>query len=165
MTLGFMLSLAGFITIANSYFIRIFFPIPVLWMMSIVYIRIWLLVRMWEWYLQLWLPIIIRDSQVFFIIPKKTNQLINEQAEVAILILSPLICLFMIFIQWVIIILYSGNFADCRNGSFAIFGIYFQGFKLGHSVFNSRERWYMLFLERTGSKYLCICFNCPGLLP
>jgi len=40
----------------------------------------------------------------------KMNKTINQQAEIAILILSPIILVFIVFIKWVIYILYSDKF-------------------------------------------------------
>ncbi|MRX63752.1 O-antigen translocase [Maribacter luteus] len=40
----------------------------------------------------------------------KTAELINQQAEIAVLILAPILATFLIFINWVIIILYSDKF-------------------------------------------------------
>lgn len=41
---------------------------------------------------------------------EKSKEVINQQAEIAILILSPVILIFLVFINWVIIILYSTKF-------------------------------------------------------
>ncbi len=41
---------------------------------------------------------------------KKAAILINQQAEIAILILAPILCGFLIYIDWVVIILYSKEF-------------------------------------------------------
>ena len=41
---------------------------------------------------------------------KQATLLINQQAEVAILILSPILAVFLIFINWVVILLYSTKF-------------------------------------------------------
>jgi O-antigen/teichoic acid export membrane protein len=38
------------------------------------------------------------------------KQTINQQAEIAILILAPIIMVFLVFIQWVVILLYSSKF-------------------------------------------------------
>lgn len=40
----------------------------------------------------------------------KSRQVINQQAEIALLILSPVIMVFLVFINWVVIILYSASF-------------------------------------------------------
>lgn len=41
---------------------------------------------------------------------EKAKNIINEQAEIAILILAPILTVFLIFINWVVIILYSSKF-------------------------------------------------------
>ena len=41
---------------------------------------------------------------------KKTNQAINQQAEIAILILAPILIVFLVYINWVVILLYSTKF-------------------------------------------------------
>ena len=40
----------------------------------------------------------------------KAKDLINQQAEIAILILAPIIAIFIVFIPWIIVILYSSQF-------------------------------------------------------
>ncbi|SEO50167.1 Membrane protein involved in the export of O-antigen and teichoic acid [Flavobacterium sp. CF108] len=42
----------------------------------------------------------------------KTKKTINEQAEIAILILSPILVVFLVFIHWGIILLYSNDFIE-----------------------------------------------------
>ena len=42
---------------------------------------------------------------------KLCKETINQQAEIALLILSPIIMVFLVFIQWVVIIIYSSKFA------------------------------------------------------
>lgn len=57
----------------------------------------------------------------------KTKVMINQQAEIAILILAPILCVFLIFINWVIIILYSGKFVAVNEMiQWAALGIYFK---------------------------------------
>lgn len=41
---------------------------------------------------------------------EQTGQTINQQVEIALLILAPIIIVFLVFIQWVVIILYSNKF-------------------------------------------------------
>ena len=41
---------------------------------------------------------------------KKASQMINQQAEVAVLILAPILTIFLVYINWVVIILYSSKF-------------------------------------------------------
>jgi len=57
----------------------------------------------------------------------KAKLLINQQAEVAILILAPILSLFLIFFNWVVILLYSTKFTPV-NGmlQWAALGMYFK---------------------------------------
>jgi len=43
------------------------------------------------------------------------RELINHQAEIAILILAPIIMVFLVYINWVVIILYSSKFISINN--------------------------------------------------
>lgn len=53
--------------------------------------------------------------------------LINQEAEVAILILAPILALFMIFVHWVIILLYSREFIAINEMvQWAALGMYFK---------------------------------------
>jgi len=44
-----------------------------------------------------------------------SNQTINQQAEIAVLILGPILIVFMVFIHWVVILLYSIKFVAINN--------------------------------------------------
>ncbi|GAA3607212.1 O-antigen translocase [Flavivirga amylovorans] len=58
---------------------------------------------------------------------KKATLLINQQAEVGILILAPILTVFLIFINWVIIILYSTKFIEISGMiHWAALGMYFK---------------------------------------
>lgn len=58
---------------------------------------------------------------------KKSRQLINEQAEIAILILAPILLIFLVFIRWVVILLYSTKFLPINDMiQWAALGIFFQ---------------------------------------
>jgi O-antigen/teichoic acid export membrane protein len=57
----------------------------------------------------------------------QARQLVNHQAEIAILILAPILCIFLIFVNWVIIILYSSKFIDVNGMLYwAALGMYFK---------------------------------------
>ncbi len=43
------------------------------------------------------------------------NQTINQQGEIAILILAPILIVFLVFIHWVVILLYSSKFIAINN--------------------------------------------------
>lgn len=58
---------------------------------------------------------------------QKSQSLINEQAEIAILILAPILLILIVFIKWAIIILYSPEFVGAVTMiHWAIPGIFFQ---------------------------------------
>jgi O-antigen/teichoic acid export membrane protein len=57
----------------------------------------------------------------------KSNELINQQAEVSILILSPILSVFIVFINLVIVVLYSGKFLPISSMiQWAAIGMYFK---------------------------------------
>ncbi len=57
----------------------------------------------------------------------RTRDVINQQAEVAILILAPILAVFLIFINWVVILLYSTRFLPVVNMiHWAALGIFFK---------------------------------------
>jgi O-antigen/teichoic acid export membrane protein len=57
----------------------------------------------------------------------KSRALINQQAEIAILILAPILAVFLVFIKWVVIILYSVKFIAINEMiHWAILGIFFK---------------------------------------
>lgn len=64
----------------------------------------------------------------------KCANLINQQSEIAILILAPVLCVFLIFIDWVVVILYSAQFIAV-NGMihYAALGMFFKavGWSIG----------------------------------
>ena len=58
---------------------------------------------------------------------KKANLLINQQAEIAVLILAPILTVFIIFINWAVIILYSKEFLVINDlVQWAALGMYFK---------------------------------------
>lgn len=58
---------------------------------------------------------------------EKYNETINQQTEIAIYILTPIICVFLIFINWIIILLYSSKFLPITGMiHWAILGIFFK---------------------------------------
>jgi O-antigen/teichoic acid export membrane protein len=58
---------------------------------------------------------------------KKCNSLINQQAQIAILILSPFLTVFFIFIGWIVVLLYSSKFLLINDMiQWAALGMYFK---------------------------------------
>jgi O-antigen/teichoic acid export membrane protein len=55
------------------------------------------------------------------------KRIINQQAEIAILILAPLLIIFLVFINWVVILLYSEQFISVNNMIYwAVLGMFFK---------------------------------------
>jgi len=58
---------------------------------------------------------------------KHCNQTINQQAEIAILILAPILLIFLIYINWVVILLYSNKFTGVNEMiQWAALGMFFK---------------------------------------
>lgn len=57
----------------------------------------------------------------------KAKEMINQQAEISILILAPILMVFLVFINWVVILLYSNKFIEV-NGMihWAAMGMFFK---------------------------------------
>ena len=61
------------------------------------------------------------------------NKMINQQAEIALLLLAPIISLFIVFAKWGVVILYSQKFLAMEGMLYwAMFGIFFKA--MGWSV-------------------------------
>lgn len=115
-TMGFMISLSGIITQLVSYFVRLFISnygsLDDVGLYSagfaIVnnYVGMIFTAMSTDYYPKL--SGVANDVT-------KMNKAINQQAEIAILILSPIILVFIVFIKWVIYILYSDKFLPVNN--------------------------------------------------
>jgi O-antigen/teichoic acid export membrane protein len=58
---------------------------------------------------------------------KESKEVINQQAEIALLILAPIIMVFLVFINWVVIILYSTKFLPINDMIlYAALGMFFK---------------------------------------
>jgi O-antigen/teichoic acid export membrane protein len=59
--------------------------------------------------------------------PRLAKSTINQQAEIALLILAPVLTVFIIFVNWFVILFYSSRFAPIENMiHWAAMGIFFQ---------------------------------------
>jgi O-antigen/teichoic acid export membrane protein len=111
LTMGFMLSLSGLISMGASYVIRI--QISKTGGISDVglytagfaiintYVGLIFTAMSTDYYPRL--SAVAHSNELY-------NKLINQQSEIAILILAPIIVIFMVFIQWLVILLYSNKF-------------------------------------------------------
>lgn len=126
--MGFMISLSGLITTAVSYFVRIYISntggVEQVGLYSAGFAIIGTYVGMvftamgTDYYPRL--STVAHDNA-------KSRELINQQAEVAILILAPILAVFLVFINWVVILLYSTKFVAVNEMvHWAALGMYFK---------------------------------------
>ncbi len=111
MQMGFMISLSGLITLGASNIVRIFISntggIEQVGLYNAgfaiinTYVGLVFTAMSTDYYPRL--SAVAHDN-------KQCKDVINQQAEVALLILGPIIAAFIIFIHWVIILLYSNKF-------------------------------------------------------
>lgn len=58
---------------------------------------------------------------------QQCKETINQQAEITLLILSPIILIFLVFVKWIILILYSGKFVEVNEMiHWAALGMFFK---------------------------------------
>lgn len=126
--MGFMISLSGLITLAASYVVRVFISsqggvtdvglYTAGFAIVSTYVGLIFSAMATDYYPRL--SGVAHDNI-------QTKDLINQQAEIAILIIGPILSIFLIFINWIVIILYSTKFIAV-NGMihYAAIGIYFK---------------------------------------
>ena len=111
LTMGFMISMSGLITLGASYIVRIFINntggVSQVGLytagFAIIHTYVGLI------FTAMGADYYPRLSAVTYS-NKLCKQTINQQAEIALLILAPILMVFLVFIQWVVIILYSTKF-------------------------------------------------------
>ena len=116
MKLGFMISLSNIITIGASYIVRIFISntgsIDDVGLynagFAIInsYVGLIFTAMSTDYYPRL---SSVAHSN------KMSRELINQQAEVALLLLAPVILIFLVFINWVVVLLYSSRFIPIND--------------------------------------------------
>jgi O-antigen/teichoic acid export membrane protein len=126
--MGFMLSLSGFMTLGTSYILRVFISntggledvglYSAGFSIISTYVGLVFAAMSTDYYPRL--SGVAHDN-------KQATLLINQQAEVAILILAPILTVFLIFINWVVIILFSIKFSPVNEMiRWAALGMYFK---------------------------------------
>lgn len=116
LVMGFMISISGFLTIGTSYLIRIYISnngsiedvglYAAGFAILNTYVGIIFSAMGADYFPRL--SEVSHDNNL-------TKVAINQQSEIAILILSPIIIIFLLFIKWAVIILYSEKFAPIEN--------------------------------------------------
>jgi len=128
LTMGFMISLSGLIGIGASYLVRIFInrtgSVADVGLynagFTIInsYVGLIFTAMATDYYPRL--SAVANNNQL-------SKQTINQQAEIALLILAPILIVFLVFINWVIILLYSRQFIAVNGMIYwAALGMFFK---------------------------------------
>jgi len=126
--MGFMISLSGLLTVAASYVVRIFIgrigSVEQVGLYTAgfaiinTYVGLIFNAMATDYYPRL--SAVSQDNKLC----KKT---INQQAEIALLILAPILIIFLVFINWVVILLYSNKFIAVNEMVYwAAMGMFFK---------------------------------------
>lgn len=165
MLMGFMLSLSGIMVLGESYAIRIFINATGgveqvgLYNAGIALISTYvgLLFTAMETDYYPRLSGVAQDNA-------KANELVNQQAEIALLILAPVLIAFMVFIDWVIIILYSSEFIAVNAMIYwAFLGMFFKvpAWVIGF-IFIAKGQSRLFFWSELASNLYLLLFNILG---
>lgn len=128
MVMGFMISLSGLITLIAAYLLRIFINrtgnvadvgfYSAGFTIINTYVGMIFTAMGTDYYPRL--SVVASDDE-------QCKQLINQQSEIALLILAPILITFLIFVNWAIIILYSSQFLSITGMVYwATMGIFFK---------------------------------------
>jgi O-antigen/teichoic acid export membrane protein len=126
--LGFMISLSGLITIAASYIVRIYIShkggVDQVGLYNAgfaiinTYVGLVFTAMSTDYYPRL--SAVAQSNE-------KSKEVINQQVEIALLILAPIIMIFLVFINWVVIFLYSTKFLPVKDMIlYAALGMFFK---------------------------------------
>lgn len=126
--MGFMISLSGLITLGAAYVVRIYISntggVDQVGLYSAgfaiinTYVGMVFTAMSTDYYPRL--AAVAHSNE-------KSKEVINQQAEIAILILAPIILVFLVFINWVVIILYSTKFTPINDMIlYAALGMFFK---------------------------------------
>ena len=165
MQLGLMLSLSGLISVGASYIIRIYISniagIEMVGFYSAgftiinVYVGMVFSAMATDYYPRL---SSVNDNV------NKSNLLISQQSEIALMILAPLICIFQIFVTWVILLLYSEKFLPISGMiHWAMLGIFFKAvsWSIGYLILAKGDSKAFFWNELIANLYL-LAFNIFG---
>lgn len=128
LTMGFMISLSSLITIGASYLVRIFISrsgsiadvglYNAGFVIINTYVGLIFTAMATDYYPRL--SAVANNNQL-------SKQTINQQAEIALLVLAPILIVFLVFINWVIILLYSRQFIAVNGMIYwAALGMFFK---------------------------------------
>jgi len=163
--MGFVLSLSGLITIGTSYIVRIFISntggVDQVGLYNAgfaiinTYVGLIFTAMGTDYYPRL--SAVAHSNEL-------CKQTINQQAEIALLILAPIIMVFLVFITWVIILLYSKKFIPIEQMILlAALGMFFKAasWSIGFILLAKGES-KIFFLSEFGANIYMLIFNILG---
>jgi len=163
--MGFILSLSGLISLGVSYIVRIYISnisgveqvglYNAGFAIITTYVGMVFSAMSTDYYPRL--SAVAHENQ-------KAKVLINQQAEVSILILAPILAFFLIFINWIVIILYSQKFIAVNEMiHWAALGMYFKAasWSVGFILLAKGESKTFFWNELIGNAYI-LGFNIAG---
>lgn len=163
--MGFVLSLSGLITLGASYLVRIYISntggieqvglYNAGFALITTYVGMVFAAMSTDYYPRL--SAVANNNQ-------KTKELVNHQAEVAVLILAPILAVFLIFINWIVILLYSQKFTGINEMiHWTALGMYFKaaGWSIGYILLAKGASNLFFWNELIGNIYI-IGFNIAG---
>jgi len=158
--LGFMISLSGLISVGASYLVRIFIRnnggIEQVGLYNAGFAII-------NTYVGLIFSAMTTDYYPRLSAVAHSNKLcqdtINQQADIAILILAPILIIFIVFINWVIILLYSSRFIAVNEMIiWAAFGMFFKApsWAIGYILLAKGKGKVFFYNELISNSYLLV---------
>jgi O-antigen/teichoic acid export membrane protein len=163
--LGFMISLSGLLSVGASYIIRIFISrtggVEQVGLYNAgfaiinTYVGLIFTAMATDYYPRL--SAVAHDN-------KLSKQTINQQAEIALLILAPILIVFIVFIKWVIILLYSNKFIGVSGMIYwAALGMFFKSpsWSIGY-VFLSKGMSKLFFWNEFSANVYMLSLNILG---
>lgn len=95
---------------------------------------------------------------------KLCKQTINQQAEITLLILAPILIIFLVFINWVIILLYSKQFIDVNDMIYwAALGMFFKAASWSISfIFLAKSTGKLFFWNELIATFILLTLNLLG---
>jgi len=165
LSMGFVISLGGLVSTMGAYLIRIFIShqggveqvglYNAGFAIITMYMGLFLSGMATDYYPRL--SSVAEDEGLF-------RQTINKQAEIGLLVIAPMLIIFVVFINWLIILLYSNQFITInRMMIWAALGMFFKvpGWSLGY-VFLAKGKSALYFYLQLFSHSLLLGLNIVG---
>lgn len=163
--MGFMISLSGIITLGGSYLVRIYISniggvnevglYYAGFAIITTYVGLIFTAMGTDYFPRL--SSVAKDN-------KKCITVVNHQTEIAILILSPIILIFMVFSNWAVILLYSSKFSPINDMIlWAAMGMFFKAVSWAIAyIFLAKGESKLFFLNELITNIYLLLFNIIG---